>query len=65
VQEEVLAAGKSTAAALGGWIIFEDETHQSLRPPLAGGRTAVHEIFGCQGGGRQVGSCVCRPEHLA
>jgi hypothetical protein len=33
VEEGDLAADKSTAAALGGWIVFEDECGQSLRPP--------------------------------
>ena len=32
-EEGNLAADKSTAAALGGWIIFEDECGQSMRPP--------------------------------
>ena len=33
VEEGDLAPGKRTAAALGGWIVFEDESGQSLRPP--------------------------------
>ena len=32
-KKETWPAGKRTAAALGGWIVFEDETGQSLRPP--------------------------------
>ena len=32
-----LAGGKRTAADLGGWIVFEDESGQGLRPPK--GRT--------------------------
>ena len=32
-----LARGKRTAADLGGWIVFEDESGQGLRPPV--GRT--------------------------
>ena len=33
MEEGDLAADKSTAAALGGWIVFEDESGQSMRPP--------------------------------
>ena len=33
VEEGDLAADKSTAAALGGWIVFEDQCGQSMRPP--------------------------------
>ena len=33
MEEGDLAADKSTAAALGGWIVFEDECGQSMRPP--------------------------------
>ena len=32
-----LARGKSTAADLGAWLVFEDESGQGLRPPK--GRT--------------------------
>ena len=32
-----LAGGKSTAADLGAWVCFEDESGQGLRPPV--GRT--------------------------
>ena len=32
-----LAGGKKTAADLGAWLIFEDESGQGLRPPR--GRT--------------------------
>jgi hypothetical protein len=32
-----LASGKKTAADLGAWLIFEDESGQGLRPPK--GRT--------------------------
>jgi hypothetical protein len=35
MEEGDLAAGKSTAAAFGAWIVFEDEAGQSLRPPGA------------------------------
>jgi DDE superfamily endonuclease len=30
-----VGGGKKTAAALGAWIVFEDETGQSMRPPRA------------------------------
>jgi putative transposase len=30
-----LGRGKTTAAALGAWIVFEDESGQSMRPPRA------------------------------
>jgi DDE superfamily endonuclease len=33
MEEGDLAAGKRTAAALGGWIVFEDETGQRMKPP--------------------------------
>jgi DDE superfamily endonuclease len=33
VDEGDLAAGGKTAAALGAWIVFEDESGQSMRPP--------------------------------
>jgi hypothetical protein len=33
VEEGDLAADKSTAVALGGWIVFEHECGQSMRPP--------------------------------
>ena len=35
--EQVLAGGKRTAADLGAWLVFEDESGQGLRPPK--GRT--------------------------
>ena len=35
VEEGGVAGGKSTAAARGAWIVFEDEASQSLRPPRA------------------------------
>ncbi|MFF9914832.1 transposase [Streptomyces sp. NPDC013457] len=35
MQEGGLAAGKSTAAACNGWIVFEDEAGQSMTPPRA------------------------------
>ncbi|WP_457756420.1 IS630 family transposase [Streptomyces mirabilis] len=46
-----LAAGKSTAAACDGWIVFEDEAGQSLTPPRARtwgrtGRTPVVRVRG-------------------
>lgn len=51
-----MAAGKSTAAASGGWIVFEDEAGQSMTPPRARtwshrGRTPVVRVRG-RGSGR-------------
>ncbi|WP_455431503.1 IS630 family transposase [Streptomyces celluloflavus] len=56
VEEGGLAAGKSTAAACGGWIVFEDEAGQSMTPPRARtwgrrGRTPVVRVRG-RGSGR-------------
>jgi hypothetical protein len=36
VEEGGVAAGKSTAAAHGAWIVCEDEASQSLKPPRPG-----------------------------
>jgi hypothetical protein len=36
LEEGDLAAGKRTAAVLGAWIVLEDETGQTLRPPAPG-----------------------------
>jgi transposase len=46
-----VAGGKSTAADLGGWLIFEDESGQGLRPPHGRtwgrrGRTPVVRVTG-------------------
>ena len=53
LEEGDLAAGKSTAAALGGWIVFEDETGQSLRPPRARtwGRRGITPLIRVRVGG--------------
>jgi hypothetical protein len=53
VEEGDLAAGKSTAAALGGWIVFEDETGQSMRPPRARtwARRGITPVIRVRGGG--------------
>jgi hypothetical protein len=32
-EETDMAADKSTAAAVGGWIVFEDECGRSMRSP--------------------------------
>ncbi|MYU50450.1 hypothetical protein GTY53_00045 [Streptomyces sp. SID7805] len=58
MEEGGLAAGKSTAAACGGWIVFEDEAGQSMTPPRARtwgrrGRTPVVRVrAGAQAGCR-------------
>ncbi len=48
-----LAAGKRTAAALGAWIVFEDETGQSLRPPRSRtwGRRGITPVIRVRGSG--------------
>jgi hypothetical protein len=53
VEEGDLAADKSTAAALGGWIVFEDECGQSLRPPWSRtwGRRGITPVIRVRGGG--------------
>ncbi|WP_329447120.1 DDE endonuclease [Streptomyces canus] len=56
MEEGGLAAGKSTAAACNGWIVFEDEAGQSLTPPRARawgriGQTPVVRVRG-RGSGR-------------
>ena len=64
-----MAAGKRTAAALGGWIVFEDESGQSMRPPRSRtwarrGITPVIRVR--QGGTGRVsvaGLACCRPGH--
>jgi hypothetical protein len=69
VEEGNLAAGKRTAAALGGWIVFEDETGQSLRPPRARtwarrGHTPVIRVRGGGTGHVSVAGLACyRPGH--
>lgn len=56
MEEGDLAAGKSTAAERGAWIVFEDEAGQSMTPPRARawgriGRTPVVRVRG-RGSGR-------------
>jgi transposase len=53
VEERDLAADKSTAAALGGWIVFEDECGQSLRPPRSRtwGRRGITPVIRVRGSG--------------
>ena len=46
-----LARGKETAADLGAWLVFEDESGQGLRPPVGRtwgrrGRTPVVRVTG-------------------
>jgi putative transposase len=47
-----LAGGKSTAADLGAWLIFEDESGQGLRPPKGRtwGRRGVTPVVTVTGG---------------
>ena len=53
MEEGDLAAGKRTAAAIGGWIVFEDETGQSLRPPRwrNWARRGITPVIRVRGGG--------------
>jgi transposase len=53
VEEGDLAPGKRTAAALGGWIVFEDESGQSLRPPRSRtwARRGITPVIRVRGGG--------------
>ena len=54
MEEGDLAADKSTAAALGGWIVFEDECGQSMRPPRS-------RTWGRRGITRSSGSAAAAP----
>lgn len=69
MEEGHLAGGKRTAAAVGGWIVFEDECGQSLRPPRSrtwGRRGATPVIRVRQAGTGQVsiaGLACYRPGH--
>ena len=66
-----LAGGKRTAADLGAWLIFEDESGQGLRPPkgCTWGRRGVTPVVKVTGGSNKRVSlaaliCVkpgCRP----
>ena len=69
MEEGDLAADKRTAAALGGWIVFEDECGQSLRPPRSRtwGRRGITPVIRVRGGGTGhvsiAGRACCRPGH--
>lgn len=70
MEEGGLAAGKSTAAACDGWIVFEDEAGQSMTPPRARtwgriGRTPVVRVRGRgqPGQERAVVACCCAHHH--
>jgi hypothetical protein len=69
VEEGDLAADKSAAAALGGWIVFEDECGQSMRPPRSRtwGRRGITPVIRVRGGGTgrvSVAGLACyRPGH--
>jgi DDE superfamily endonuclease len=69
VEEGDLAADKSTAAALGGWIVFEDECGQSMRPPRSAtwGRRGITPVIRVRQGGTGrisvAGLACCRPGH--
>ncbi|WSR95678.1 transposase [Streptomyces microflavus] len=64
MEEGGVAAGKSTAAARGAWIVCEDEASQSLRPPRARswgrvGRTPVVRVRGRGSGRVSMAGMVC------
>lgn len=64
MKEGGLAAGKSTAAALGAWIVFQDEAGQSMTPPRARtwgrvGRTPVVRVRGRGSGRVSMAGMVC------
>ena len=69
MEEGDLAPGKRTAAALGGWIVFEDESGQSLRPPRSRtwARRGITPLIRVRGGGTghvSVAGLACyRPGH--
>ena len=69
MEEGDLAADKRTAAALGGWIVFEDECGQSLRPPRSAtwGRRGITPVIRVRGGGTghvSIAGLACyRPGH--
>jgi hypothetical protein len=64
-----LAAGKRSAAALSAWIVFEDETGQSLRPPRSRtwGRRGITPVIRVRGSGSAsvsaAGLACYRPGH--
>ena len=53
MEDPDLGPDKRTAAALGGWIVFEDESGQSLRPPRSRtwARRGITPVFRVRGGG--------------
>ncbi|MFD8301330.1 IS630 family transposase [Streptomyces sp. NPDC059690] len=62
--EVCLAAGKSTAAERGAWIVFEDEAGQSMTPPRARtwgriGQTPVVRVRGRGSGRVSMAGMVC------
>ncbi|MEU9269126.1 transposase [Streptomyces sp. NPDC048251] len=64
MEEGRLAAGKSTAAALGAWIVFQDEAGQSLTPPRSRtwgrrGCTPVVRVRGRGSGRVSMAGMVC------
>ncbi|MEW2426203.1 hypothetical protein AB0911_37610 [Streptomyces nigra] len=64
MEEGDLAAGKSTAAERGAWIVFEDEAWQSMTPPRAGtwgriGRSPVVRVRGRGSGWVSMAGMVC------
>jgi hypothetical protein len=62
-----LAGGKSTAADLGAWLIFEDEPGQGLRPPKGRtwGRREVTPVVTATGGAQQQGVAGRADRHQA
>ena len=52
-KKETWPPDKRTAAALGGWIVFEDESGQSLRPPRSRtwARRGITPVIRVRGGG--------------
>ena len=69
MEEGDQAADKSIAAALGGWIVFDDECGQSLRPPRSRtwGRRGITPVIRVRAGGTGhvsiAGLACCRPGH--
>ncbi len=64
MEEGGVAAGKSTAAARGAWIVCEDEASQSLGPPRARswdhiGQTLVVRVRGRGSGRVRMAGMVC------
>ena len=69
MEDPDLGPDKRTAAALGGWIVFEDESGQSLRPPRSRtwARRGITPVIRVRGGGSghvSVAGLACyRPGH--